>query len=89
MCSKPCVIFTGDLFETDTNYIRLKNVLIGTYDYCKLKCMVDLEKNPLLFLWCMIDFFRGPDLSQIRLAGLDHVMCFTACEGKIYFRIYK
>lgn len=37
----------------------------------------------------LIDFFHGPDLTQVRLAGLDHVMCFTASEGKIYFRIYK
>ena len=28
--SKPCLIFTGDLFETDENYRRLKNFLIGT-----------------------------------------------------------
>lgn len=29
VCAKPCLVFTGDLFETDTNYIRLKNLLIG------------------------------------------------------------
>ena len=85
MCSKPCLLFTGDLFETDTNYIRLKNVLIGMA--LKLK---DFE--PINFCGIssiLLDFFRGPDLSQIRLAGLDHVMCFTAFEGKIYFRVYK
>ena len=27
--SKPCMIFSGDLFETDLNYIRLKNLFIG------------------------------------------------------------
>ena len=28
--SKPCMLFSGDLFETDFNYIRLKNLFIGT-----------------------------------------------------------
>lgn len=27
--SKPCMLFCGDLFETDHQYIRLKNLLIG------------------------------------------------------------
>ena len=29
VCTKPCLIFTGDLFETDLNYTRLKNLFIG------------------------------------------------------------
>ena len=29
--SKPCLIFSGDLFETDANYSCLKNLLIGGY----------------------------------------------------------
>ena len=28
--SKPCLVFAGDLFETDSEYTRLKNLLIGT-----------------------------------------------------------
>ena len=27
--SKPCLLFSGDLFETDSKYIRLKNLFIG------------------------------------------------------------
>ena len=27
--SKPCLIFSGDQFETDSSYARLKNLLIG------------------------------------------------------------
>ena len=27
--SKPCLVFSGDLFETDSEYARLKNVLLG------------------------------------------------------------
>lgn len=26
---KPCLVFTGDLFQRDDNYIRLKSVLLG------------------------------------------------------------
>lgn len=41
---------------------------------------------------CMImsfaDFYRGPTVSQIRLAGLDHVLTFTAVDGKVYYRNY-
>ena len=51
VCSKPCLLFTGDLFETDTNYIRLKNVLIGMT--IKLK---DFE--PINFLWYIIYTIR-------------------------------
>ena len=32
--SKPCLIFTGDYFETDENYKRLKNLLIGMLCVC-------------------------------------------------------
>ncbi len=27
--SKPCMLFSGDLFETDLHFIRLKNLFIG------------------------------------------------------------
>ncbi|XP_073432105.1 ribosome production factor 2 homolog [Dendrobates tinctorius] len=37
----------------------------------------------------LIDFFRGPAVSAIRLAGLEHVMHFTAADGKIFMRSYK
>ncbi|KAM8831543.1 ribosome production factor 2 homolog [Spinachia spinachia] len=36
-----------------------------------------------------IDFFRGPAVSAVRLAGLEHVLHFTALEGKIYIRSYR
>lgn len=28
--AKPCMVFSGDLFETDSKYMRLKNLFIGT-----------------------------------------------------------
>ncbi|XP_075720345.1 ribosome production factor 2 homolog [Rhinoderma darwinii] len=37
----------------------------------------------------LIDFFRGPAVSAIRLAGLEHVLHFTAVDGKIFMRSYK
>ncbi|KAM5164366.1 ribosome production factor 2 homolog [Mantella aurantiaca] len=37
----------------------------------------------------LIDFFRGPLVPGIRLAGLEHILHFTAVDGKIYMRSYK
>uniref|UniRef100_A0A8C8GIE5 Ribosome production factor 2 homolog n=1 Tax=Oncorhynchus tshawytscha TaxID=74940 RepID=A0A8C8GIE5_ONCTS len=37
----------------------------------------------------LTDFFRGPVVPSVRLAGLEHVLHFTALEGKIYMRSYS
>uniref|UniRef100_A0A8C5Q5D2 Ribosome production factor 2 homolog n=1 Tax=Leptobrachium leishanense TaxID=445787 RepID=A0A8C5Q5D2_9ANUR len=37
----------------------------------------------------LIDFFRGPLVTAVRLAGLEHVLHFTAVEGKIFMRSYR
>ncbi|CAJ1078105.1 ribosome production factor 2 homolog [Xyrichtys novacula] len=37
----------------------------------------------------LIDFFRGPTVPAVRLAGLEHVLHFTAVDGKIFMRSYK
>ncbi|XP_020661016.1 ribosome production factor 2 homolog isoform X1 [Pogona vitticeps] len=37
----------------------------------------------------LIDFFRGPVVPNIRLAGLEHVLHFTAVDEKIFMRSYK
>ncbi|XP_023578100.1 ribosome production factor 2 homolog isoform X1 [Octodon degus] len=47
-----------------------------TEDYRRLKSL-------------LIDFFRGPTVANIRLAGLEYVLHFTALKGKVYFRSYK
>uniref|UniRef100_A0A2K5QZX2 Ribosome production factor 2 homolog n=1 Tax=Cebus imitator TaxID=2715852 RepID=A0A2K5QZX2_CEBIM len=47
-----------------------------TEDYRRLKSL-------------LIDLFRGPTVSNIRLAGLEYIPHFTALNGKIYFRSYK
>ncbi|XP_064412384.1 ribosome production factor 2 homolog isoform X1 [Latimeria chalumnae] len=36
-----------------------------------------------------IDFFRGPNVPRVRLAGLENVLHFTALDGRIYMRSYK
>ncbi|KAM8953993.1 ribosome production factor 2 homolog [Pelodytes ibericus] len=37
----------------------------------------------------LTDFFRGPTVTAVRLAGLEHVLHFTAVDGKIFMRSYK
>lgn len=60
---KPCLIFSGELFNSDHSHKRLK--------------------------YFLINFFRGPLVKNIRLAGLEHVLSFTAIDGKILVRSYK
>eukprot|EP00092_Neocalanus_flemingeri_P029855 GFUD01032413.1.p1 GENE.GFUD01032413.1~~GFUD01032413.1.p1 ORF type:complete len:324 (-),score=99.84 GFUD01032413.1:89-1060(-) len=37
----------------------------------------------------LIDFFRGPEVTNVRLAGIEHVMQFTAVDSKVLMRSYK
>jgi len=37
----------------------------------------------------LIDFFRGEMVEQVRLGGFEHALCFTAADGKVFFRSYK
>ena len=37
----------------------------------------------------LIDFFRGPEVDNVRLAGIEHVLQFTALERKVLVRSYK
>ncbi|CAL8315127.1 unnamed protein product [Merluccius merluccius] len=45
----------------------------------------DLRRLKSLF----IDFFRGPTVPAVRLAGLEHILHITALEDKIYLRSYR
>jgi len=45
-------------------------------EYMRLKCLFG-------------DFFRGEVCDNVRLQGIEHVINFTAVDGKIYFRSYK
>lgn len=46
---------------------------------------IEMQRLKSLF----IDFFRGPEVTNVRLAGLEHVIQFTAVEKKIFLRSYK
>jgi len=37
----------------------------------------------------LIDFFRGPEVDNVRLAGIEHVLQFTALDKKVLLRSYK
>jgi len=37
----------------------------------------------------LIDFFRGPEVENVRLAGIEHVLQFTAVENKVLLRSYR
>uniref|UniRef100_UPI00358E3C6D ribosome production factor 2 homolog n=1 Tax=Myxine glutinosa TaxID=7769 RepID=UPI00358E3C6D len=47
----------------------------------------DLEHRRLKNM--LIDFFRGPSTSAVRLAGLEHALTFTAIDGRIFVRSYR
>jgi len=36
-----------------------------------------------------IDFFRGPEVTNVRLAGIEHVLQFTALDQKVFVRSYR
>jgi len=46
---------------------------------------VEMQRLKSLF----IDFFRGPEVTNVRLAGIEHVLQFTAVENKVFLRSYK
>ena len=37
----------------------------------------------------LIDFFRGPEVDNVRLAGIEHVLQFTGVEGRVLMRSYR
>jgi len=37
----------------------------------------------------LIDFFRGPEVTNIRLAGVEHALQFTAVGSKVLMRSYR
>ncbi|KAM9840384.1 ribosome production factor 2 homolog [Aulostomus maculatus] len=49
----------------------------------------DLDNEHKRLKSLFIDFFRGPTVSAVRLAGLEHILHFTALDGKIFMRSYR
>lgn len=92
--TKPMLVFAGEAFDLDNDHKRLKSLLIGG-SWCSWvwrhsvlgrithQCAISLCLSVLL------DFFRGPTVSAVRLAGLEHVLHFTAVDGKIFLRSYR
>jgi len=37
----------------------------------------------------LMDFFRGPEVTNIRLAGVEHALQFTAVGSKVFMRSYR
>nr|XP_040137979.1 ribosome production factor 2 homolog [Ictidomys tridecemlineatus] len=69
--------------------LKMYFLLGRMYDYHVLD-MIELGIEKFVSLKDIkSDFFRGPTVSNIRLAGLEYVLHFTALNGKIYFRSYK
>lgn len=90
--TKPLLVFAGDTFESDNEHKRLKSLLIGRltgpspspHPLYSTRCV----SAPLTLL-SSTDFFRGPSVPAVRLAGLEHILHFTALDGKIYLRSYR
>lgn len=61
--TKPCLMFSGEAFETQLEFRRARSMLT--------------------------DFWRGEKTTNVRLAGIKHVIQFTAHNGKILMRSYK
>ncbi|KAJ8008961.1 hypothetical protein DPEC_G00083850 [Dallia pectoralis] len=49
----------------------------------------DIDNDHKRLKSLLTDFFRGPVVQSVRLAGLEHVLHFTALEGKVYMRSYR
>jgi len=49
------------------------------------KANTEMQRLKSLF----IDFFRGPEVTNVRLAGIEHVLQFTSLEKKVFIRSYK
>ncbi|KAK2114293.1 hypothetical protein P7K49_008559 [Saguinus oedipus] len=70
----------------------LKDVYVLKKPYCVLYKKKNItrpfEEDYRKLKSLLIDFFRGPTVSNIHLAGLEYVLHFTALNG-IYFQSYK
>lgn len=48
-----------------------------------------MEKDYMRLQSLLSDMFRGPEVQLVRRAGLEHVIMFTAAEGKVHMRNYR
>lgn len=91
------LVFAGEAFDTDSEHKRLKSLLIGIHQLYSVNVFLSFRWKLRVFVLllirvlfpCLSDFFRGPTVSAVRLAGLEHVLHFTALDGKIFMRSYR
>ena len=85
---KPCLTFSGEAFEIDPEYIRLKCMLAGMI--LLSTCLSFAHRwSSFFYFQNDQDFFKGEIVENIRLQGLEHVYNFTAVDGKVYLRSYR
>ncbi|KAM9797936.1 ribosome production factor 2 homolog [Neosynchiropus ocellatus] len=77
------------------NYVSLSDIKGSKYPEGTKPMLVfageafDLDNEHKCLKNILIDFFRGPTVTAVRLAGLEHILHFTALDGKIYMRSYR
>ena len=79
--SKPCLMFAGEPFA-DTTKAEFQR-----YDTFVCGILFIFSSSRLKSL--LIDFFRGPEVDNVRLAGIEHVLQFTAVDNKVLMRSYR
>ena len=70
-------------------YCTLPSMRIYYADILLLLCFILQFHYYHILFYTTPDFFRGPVVPNIRLQGLEHVIQFTAAEGKVFFRSYR
>jgi ribosome production factor 2 len=82
--SKPCLIFSGDTFETDeVRTPRLRCAACAPAECARARCGTQTLRTAKSVL---IDFFRGRVVPNINLRGLDRAIICTAVGQRILFR---
>ena len=77
------------------NYQSLRSIKGNKCALATKPCLIfsgaafDTENELRRLKSLLIDFFRGPVVSQIRLNGLEHVLHFTATESEVHMRSYR
>ena len=77
---------------SSVSWILLIFHFFGRRQFVRMIEMFLIHFTSHLSIWtcqCFSDFFRGPEVKQIRLAGLEHVILVSAIDGKILARNYR
>ncbi|KAG1712161.1 Ribosome production factor 2 [Nymphon striatum] len=86
LSTKPMLVFSGETFQQDPEFKRLKSLLLGDMELIGTKW----KKMPFLFYQQNINYPEaGTEVEKIRLAGLEHAISFTAVDRKVVMKSYK